>query len=62
MSVTASASSRAVTVIVWAAFQLEMVNVSVLLALRPDRLRSVPFCPLIATVTVAVGSLDSLTV
>ena len=41
---------------------MSAVKVRVLLALTPDRLRSEPSCPVTVTVTVSVGSLESLTV
>ena len=57
-SSTASSSGAAVTVTVWAVFQLEELKVRVVV----DRVRSVPPCPLTLTVTVSVGTCERRTV
>ena len=65
MRVTASsvpsASSAALTVTIWAVFQLEVVKVRVLVGLKPSTVRSVESWPLTVTVTSSDGSVDSFT-
>ena len=53
----------ALTVTVCAVFQLSTVKVSMLLlSVVPDRLRSVPACPVMETVTLSEGRVASFTV
>ena len=57
-----SSSSLAFTVTVCGVLQLDVVNVRVLVPLRPVRVRSVPTWPDTVTVTSSEGSVLSLTV
>ena len=59
---SASSSAAAVTFTVWAVPQFPVVKVSTLLVrVSPDRVRSVPECPLTVTVTSPAGWLVSTT-
>ena len=62
-SSSVSSSSAALTVTVWAVFQLVVVNVRALLVRAvPDSDTSVPACPLTVTVTSALGWVPRTTV
>ena len=62
MSFAASSSSPALTVTVWAVLQRSSAPLGLNVREVVSSVRSVPACPVMATVTVAEGWVASLTV